>query len=153
MLLAAFQRLDGVLALGSIAHRADDQMAVGAALDQIILRAFPDGSRGEGFVIQPAEHDDGNGGSVSVRPGDGGESLLVGKRKIEENDVKCSHASAVGPIDEEQRYYLESRGIPPQIAERLIVLGFFSEVLERLPSLSLATRLRDRLAVRLGGGA
>ena len=43
--------------------------------------------------------------------------------EIEANDVRCSHASAVGPIDEEQRFYLESRGIEPEVAERLIVLG------------------------------
>jgi Fe-S cluster assembly protein SufD len=73
--------------------------------------------------------------------------------EIETDDVRCSHASAVGPVDEEQRYYLESRGVPPDVAERLIVLGFFSEVLDRLPSPALAARLRDRLAVRLGGGA
>ncbi|MFM8851803.1 MAG: Fe-S cluster assembly protein SufD, partial [Acidimicrobiaceae bacterium] len=40
--------------------------------------------------------------------------------EIETNDVKCSHASTVGPIDEDQRYYLESRGIQPEIAERLV---------------------------------
>ena len=34
--------------------------------------------------------------------------------EIENNDVHCSHASAVGPIDEEQRFYLESRGVPPR---------------------------------------
>ncbi len=32
---------------------------------------------------------------------------------IEENDVKCSHGSTVGPVDEDQRYYLESRGVEP----------------------------------------
>ena len=32
--------------------------------------------------------------------------------EIENNDVKCSHASAVGPVDPEQRFYLESRGVP-----------------------------------------
>ena len=32
---------------------------------------------------------------------------------IKTNDVRCSHASAVGPIDDEQRFYLESRGVPP----------------------------------------
>jgi Fe-S cluster assembly protein SufD len=69
--------------------------------------------------------------------------------EIETNDVRCSHASAVGPIDEEQRYYLESRGIPPQIAERLIVLGFFAEVLERLPSPALGAALGQELASRL----
>ena len=60
--------------------------------------------------------------------------------EIETNDVRCSHASTVGPIDAEQRFYLESRGIPTQIAERLIVLGFFDEVLDQLPVGPLAER-------------
>ena len=62
--------------------------------------------------------------------------------EIEANDVKCSHASAVGPIDEEQLYYLESRGVRPEDAERLIVLGFFDDVLERLPVPTLVRALR-----------
>ena len=68
---------------------------------------------------------------------------------IRTNDVKCSHASTVGPIDEEQRFYLESRGIEPSIAERLVVLGFFDEVLQQLPSGSLADELRRRVAAKL----
>ena len=89
--------------------------------------------------------------NLVLAEGAGAES--VPNLEIETNDVRCSHASAVGPIDEEQRYYLESRGVPPDIAERLIVLGFFSEVLERLPSSTLAASLRQRLAARLGGTA
>ncbi len=69
--------------------------------------------------------------------------------EIETNDVKCSHASTVGPIDEEQRFYLESRGIPPEIAERLVVLGFFDEVLDQLPVGPLATRLREAVSAKL----
>jgi Fe-S cluster assembly protein SufD len=88
--------------------------------------------------------------NLVLSEGAGAES--VPNLEIETNDVRCSHASAVGPIDEEQRYYLESRGVPPEVAERLIVLGFFNEVVERLPSAPLAGRLRERLAVRLGGG-
>jgi Fe-S cluster assembly protein SufD len=65
---------------------------------------------------------------------------------IENNDVHCSHASAVGPIDEEQRFYLESRGVPTLVAERLIVAGFFAEVLDQLP----ADGLRDRLDAEVG---
>ena len=53
--------------------------------------------------------------------------------EIETNDVHCSHASTVGPVDEEQRFYLESRGVPTEVAERLIVAGFFDEVLEQFP--------------------
>jgi Fe-S cluster assembly protein SufD len=69
--------------------------------------------------------------------------------EIEANDVRCSHASAVGPIDEEQRFYLESRGIAPDVAERLIVLGFFAEVLERLPVAALAGPLRTAIMTKL----
>ena len=69
--------------------------------------------------------------------------------EIETNDVKCSHASTIGPIDEEQRFYLESRGIPPEIAERLVVLGFFDEVLAQLPVGPLAAELRAQVAAKL----
>jgi Fe-S cluster assembly protein SufD len=68
---------------------------------------------------------------------------------ISENDVRCSHASAVGPIDEEQRYYLETRGIAPDVAERLIVLGFFDDLLEQAPIPGLAPVVRAELARRL----
>jgi Fe-S cluster assembly protein SufD len=68
---------------------------------------------------------------------------------IKTNDVKCSHASTVGPIDEAQRFYLESRGIEPSVAERLVVLGFFDEVLAQLPVGHLAADLRARVAAKL----
>ncbi len=74
---------------------------------------------------------------------------------IATNDVKCSHASTVGPVDVEQRYYLESRGVPPEVAERLVVLGFFNEVLEQLPigdlAGALASSIADKLATRSAG--
>jgi Fe-S cluster assembly protein SufD len=69
--------------------------------------------------------------------------------EIETNDVRCSHASTVGPIDADQRFYLESRGIPTQIAERLIVLGFFDEVLDQLPVGPLAAELRGQVSAKL----
>jgi len=69
--------------------------------------------------------------------------------EIETNDVRCSHASAVGPVDEEQRFYLESRGVPPHVAERLIVLGFFGEVLEHLPVPDLGPGIVREVAARL----
>jgi Fe-S cluster assembly protein SufD len=67
---------------------------------------------------------------------------------IENNDVHCSHASAVGPVDEEQRFYLESRGVTTEVAERLIVTGFFDEVLTRLPVPSLAPPARAVVAAK-----
>jgi len=70
---------------------------------------------------------------------------------IEENDVRCSHASTVGPVDEDQRYYLESRGVRPERAERLIVLGFFDDIVQRAPVPSAVRRLRREVGTRLAG--
>jgi Fe-S cluster assembly protein SufD len=73
---------------------------------------------------------------------------------ILENDVKCSHASTVGPIDEDQRYYIESRGIAPDVAEGLIVQGFFDAIIDRGPIGAATPLLRrevhERLSVALG---
>jgi Fe-S cluster assembly protein SufD len=88
--------------------------------------------------------------NLVLSEGAGAES--VPNLEIETADVRCSHASAVGPIDEDQRYYLESRGVPPDVAERLIVLGFLGEVLERLPTPALVSRVRAAIAGRLAAG-
>ena len=66
----------------------------------------------------------------NIKLSDGAWAESVPNLVIENNDVRCSHASAVGPVDEEQRFYLESRGVPTDEAERLIVSGFFDEVLD-----------------------
>jgi Fe-S cluster assembly protein SufD len=79
----------------------------------------------------------------NIKLSDGAWAESIPNLMIENNDVRCSHASAVGPIDEEQRFYLESRGVPTDVAERLIVTGFFDEVLGRLPVPSLAPVLRS----------
>lgn len=84
--------------------------------------------------------------------GEGTWAESVPNLDIETNDVKCSHASTVGPIDEDQRFYLESRGIRPETAERLVVLGFFDEVLEQLPAGAMAEEIRARVTARLDIG-
>jgi Fe-S cluster assembly protein SufD len=54
--------------------------------------------------------------------------------EIEAFDVlRCSHGASAGPLDEDQRFYLESRGLPPAEAERLLVEAFFREAIDRMP--------------------
>ena len=106
-------------------------------------------------------------GLIRVRKGAGGTNAVQTNRnlvltegaradsvpnlEIEENDVRCAHASAVGPVDEDQLYYLEARGVPPEVAERLIVLGFFDDVIGRAPVPALRPRLRAAVAAKLEG--
>ena len=86
--------------------------------------------------------------NLVLSEGAGAESIP--NLEIEADDVRCSHASTVGPIDDEQRYYLESRGVRPEDAERLIVLGFFEDVFARLPVPALATPLRRAVHEKVG---
>lgn len=80
---------------------------------------------------------------------EGAHADSVPNLEIEDNDVRCSHASAVGPISEDQRFYLESRGVPTQVAERLIALGFLDEVLADLPGAPGSEFLRQAVAAKL----
>jgi len=84
---------------------------------------------------------------------DGAHADSVPNLEIEDNDVRCSHASAVGPIAEDQRFYLESRGVPPNVADRLIALGFMDELLTQLPERRLAAPMREMLAAKLSSVA
>jgi Fe-S cluster assembly protein SufD len=80
---------------------------------------------------------------------EGASAESVPNLEIEDNDVRCSHASAVGPISEDQRFYLESRGVPTDAADRLITLGFLEEVLDQLGLAPVAAWVRAEIAARL----
>ena len=63
------------------------------------------------------------------------------KLEIATDDIKCAHGATVSSIDEEQKFYLESRGIPSLEAETLIVNGFTHPVISKLPYQNLHTRV------------
>ena len=61
------------------------------------------------------------------------------------NDVICGHASSVGPLEEAHLYYLQSRGLSKERAERLLIKGFFTEVIDRLPISGIADPVSDEV--------
>jgi Fe-S cluster assembly protein SufD len=70
--------------------------------------------------------------------------------EIEASDIRrCSHAATVGQVDENQLFYLMSRGLSRQDAQKLIVDGFFEPVLEAIPQLSVQHRLRRAVDEKL----
>ncbi len=79
---------------------------------------------------------------------EGAAAQSVPNLEILNNDVKCGHGSSVGPLDEDQRYYLMSRGLTPERANRLQVHGFFEEVVEQIPDEYVAAWARDRINSR-----
>ncbi|NJL92279.1 MAG: Fe-S cluster assembly protein SufD [Anaerolineae bacterium] len=92
-------------------------------------------------VVKDAQNSDGfqANRNLMVRPTARADSIPG--LEIEADDVRCTHAATVGQLDEEPVFYLESRGIPRQEAERLIVNGYFWDVLERIPFQDVQNRL------------
>ncbi len=76
---------------------------------------------------------------------EGASAQSVPNLEILANDVKCGHGSSVGPLDAAQRYYLTSRGLTPERADRLQVRGFFEEVVSQLRDPAVAAWVRDRI--------
>lgn len=73
--------------------------------------------------------------------------------EIEANDLRCTHGATVSQVDEEQVFYLMSRGIPRVDAIQLLVEGFFQPSLDRLPDNlnGLRERLREAISAKLRG--
>src|SRR5919112_561222 len=72
--------------------------------------------------------------------------------EIMADDVKCSHGSTTGQVDETELFYLMSRGIPRREAEKLVVFGFFGEVTGRVPLRGLKEKLDRAIEGKIGLG-
>ncbi|MGH7502627.1 MAG: Fe-S cluster assembly protein SufD [Longimicrobiales bacterium] len=70
--------------------------------------------------------------------------------EIQADDVRCSHAATVGHLDDEELFYIMSRGVKRKDAERLVVFGFFGEVLDRLPMPDVVRELRAEIEAKIG---
>jgi Fe-S cluster assembly protein SufD len=69
--------------------------------------------------------------------------------EIEANEVRCTHGATVGKVDQDQLFYLMSRGIPRDVATRIVVEGFYEDVLQREPVSAIRDNLRELIARKL----
>jgi Fe-S cluster assembly scaffold protein SufB len=78
-------------------------------------------------------------------------AVAIPSLEIDQPDCRrAAHSSSVGPIDETQLFYLESRGIDPDDARKFIVLGFLEPVVARVPMADAQDRLRGLLEAKWG---
>ncbi|MCZ7428405.1 Fe-S cluster assembly protein SufD [Micromonospora sp. WMMA1949] len=81
---------------------------------------------------------------------DGARADSVPNLEIETGEIAgAGHASATGRFDDEQLFYLMARGIPEAEARRLVVRGFFAELINKIPVEDLRERLGDAIEARL----
>ena len=72
--------------------------------------------------------------------------------EIEANEVRCTHGATVAPVEEEHLFYLMSRGIDRVTAQKLVVFGFFGDVLDRIRVPSVREDLSEAIAAKVEGG-
>lgn len=101
--------------------------------------------RGMIYVDPVAQKTDGYQSNQNLMLGERSEIKSIPGLEICADDVSCSHGATVGKIDETELFYLQARGIPLAEAERLIVEGFFAEVIEKIPDENTRNRLGERL--------
>lgn len=71
--------------------------------------------------------------------------------EIEANEVRCTHGATVSPVEEEHLFYLMSRGIDRVTAQKLVVFGFFGDVLDRIRVPSVRDDLAEAIAAKVEG--
>jgi Fe-S cluster assembly protein SufD len=79
-------------------------------------------------------------------------AVSLPRLEILADDVKCSHGSTTGQVDDVELFYLMSRGIPRIEAEKLVVFGFFGEVTSRIPLKKLKEKLDRAIEAKIGLG-
>ena len=93
-------------------------------------------------IAKEAQQSDAYQSSKSLLLSTDARADAIPNLEILADDVKCSHGAAVGPVDEEQKFYLQTRGIPVGEAEEMIVQGFFEPVIAEIGSEAERDRLR-----------
>jgi Fe-S cluster assembly protein SufD len=101
---------------------------------QGMIKALPDSQRIDGFQANRNLMLDKTARADSI-PG----------LEIQADDVRCTHASTIGKLDEEEVFYLMSRGIPRAEAIRMVIQGFFDPVMQRIPFEGVRGRIFNRI--------
>ncbi len=120
----------------------------------LLFKGAQDDSSGAIYTGMIHIHPDGAGTNAfqtnrNIKLSEDAWAWSVPNLEIENNEVHCSHASTVSPVDDDQRFYLGARGVPPGPADRLIVAGFFNEVINRMPVAAVRPELQRLIADKL----
>ncbi len=101
--------------------------------------------QGKILVKQGAQKTDGYQISQSLLLDEDSQFLAKPELEIYADDVKCSHGSTSGAIDETALFYLRSRGVPERLAQALLVQAFLAQAIEEIEDEAIAEDIRGRL--------
>ncbi len=126
---------------------------VGASSDLLVRGALTDESQAVqyGLIRIEPEGQQTNAHQTmrNLLLADGAGADPIPMLEIEADDVKCSHAAAVGPVDPDQLFYLQARGISSQDAERMVVRGFLAEIADGVPDAHMRDVIDELVEIQL----
>ncbi len=135
-------------------HTLQDHMSPFTDSDQLFKTALRDRARlaYEGLIdIRPGSYaSNGYQANKNLLLDDTAKADSIPMLKINDNDVRCTHSSASGPVEEHHVYYLMSRGLTRPQAERLVIQGHFEPVIERIGVEELKDPIRTAVDRRIG---
>ncbi|MFN2450905.1 MAG: Fe-S cluster assembly protein SufD [Candidatus Dormibacteria bacterium] len=132
-----------------------DHRAPNARSDLLLKVAVRDQARsvysGMIMVAKEAQGTDAYVANRNLLLSAGAKADSVPRLEIKANDVKCGHGATAGHIDGDQRFYLESRGVPRDEADRLIVGGFMGDAVAHAPHEGVRRFVAELLDAEIGG--
>ncbi|MFQ5678607.1 MAG: Fe-S cluster assembly protein SufD [Gemmatimonadota bacterium] len=134
-------------------HTLQHHEAPHATSDLLYKGALTDAARGvfRGLIrVEPgAQFTDAYQTNRNMLLSETAKATSLPNLEIEADDVRCSHGATIGQVDEAQLFYLMTRGLTRKQAERLLVFGFFDEVLNRLPVTGVRARVREAIEEKI----
>jgi Fe-S cluster assembly protein SufD len=135
-------------------HTLQDHRVGNTRSDLLFKGALQDVSRtvyaGLIRIEKHAAHSDAYQANRNLVLSDKAKATSIPMLEIDNNDVRCTHGATVGPVDPEHLFYLRSRGIPVTTAKRMLIQGFFGDVLERIPFEHARKLVEAELEARIG---
>jgi Fe-S cluster assembly protein SufD len=104
-------------------------------------------------VHQGAQNTDAYQANRNLLLSDRARAHSIPNLEIGANEVRCTHGATVGPVQPDELFYLLSRGLDPETAEAVIVMGFFEQVLREVKPTDLRLSVQRLLASKLKGDA
>ena len=104
------------------------------------------------YVAPDAEKTDGYQKNENLMLSDDANVLAQPGLEIITDDVKCSHGTTITNIDDDQIFYLTSRGIPKKEAEQLVIRGFFDTILNLITFSPIRGKLQDKIDSKMQEG-
>jgi Fe-S cluster assembly protein SufD len=129
---------------------SQNHLAQNTTSDLLFKGALTDSSRtvwrGMIYVAKDAIKTDGYQANRNLILSENARADSIPGLEILTDDVRCTHGATVGKIDQDLIFYLESRGLPREEAEKLVIEGFFDPVLERIPLESIQELFRKAIS-------